>query len=363
MCAKAFAVVSLLFVALGLASAQDAGQADNVLTAWLDQANIHPPLRVGRLTIFPISLSQTNRLANVLTMEEALGKKLLEVQELDDPQVPQAVFINRSKSQMIFLMAGEVIIGGRQNRTLISDALLGPDSRTTLSVYCVQRGRWEGRKGFAESAVAPLSVQEKSMARSGQSEVWSEVRRANERARSADASEDLASGLAKPENAKRLSAMRKLVEPKLPEKCAGIVVARDGRIIGADLFNSSELFDSMRPRVLNVYFGEHLDEDVLPVKGAREAPTQEQVRTYLQACYRASFSEGDRSGVGRLYSIRGAANGQLLAYSPARIVPMREREDRVAPLAAECMVHACLRPGLIPVKPEPVPMPRRERDR
>jgi hypothetical protein len=277
---------------------------------------------------------------------------------------------------MIFLMAGEVIIGGKQNRTLISDALLGPDSRTSLSVYCVQRGRWEGKKGFAESAVAPLSVQEKSMARSGQSEVWSEVRKANERARSADASEDLASGLAKPENAKRLSEMRKLVEPKLPAKCAGIVVARDGRIIGADLFNSSELFDSMRPRVLNVYFGEHLDEDVLPVKGppnaehgvwgpppAREAPTQEQVRTYLQACYRASFREGEKSGVGRLYGIRGAANGQMLAYSPAQIVPMKGREDRVAPRPAEYMVHACLRPGLLPVKPEPSPMPRRERDR
>ena len=48
-------------------------QADNgnLLTRYLDRAEIHPPVILGRLTIFPITLKSVNRLENVLTMSEA----------------------------------------------------------------------------------------------------------------------------------------------------------------------------------------------------------------------------------------------------------------------------------------------------
>ena len=57
-------------------------QADNgnLLTKYLDRAEIHPSVELGRLTIFPITLKSVNRLENVLTMSEALEKQLLVVE-------------------------------------------------------------------------------------------------------------------------------------------------------------------------------------------------------------------------------------------------------------------------------------------
>jgi len=31
---------------------------DNALTLWLDEANIHPPVEIGGLTFFPVSLGR-----------------------------------------------------------------------------------------------------------------------------------------------------------------------------------------------------------------------------------------------------------------------------------------------------------------
>lgn len=161
-------------------TAERAAPAGNLLTRCLDRANIHPPVHLGRVSIFPVSLSRTNRLDGVLTMDEALQRKLLAIQELDPPEVARARFVNRSARQMIFLMAGEVLTGGRQNRTLATDALLGPKSSTVLPLYCVQKGRWRGGKSFAaETTVAPLAVRAKAARRAGQKEIWDEVARAN----------------------------------------------------------------------------------------------------------------------------------------------------------------------------------------
>ena len=336
-------------------TAERAAPAGNLLTRCLDRANIHPPVHLGRLSIFPISLSRTSRLDGVLTMDEALQRKLLAIQELDPPEVARARFVNRSAGQMIFLMAGEVLTGGRQNRTLATDALLGPKSSTVLPLYCVQKGRWRGGKSFAaETTVAPLAVRAKAARRAGQKEIWDEVARANRALGSATASEDLAAAMARPENVKRFAELRKRITPKLPDNCAGVAVADGGSIVGADLFNSAELFAAMRDKVLNSYLSQYAHGQP-PARAAR--PGQTDVREYLRACYRARFAAGEMRGVGRIYHIRGARSGQTLGYG-GPIIPVRDRKERSPLRAGQYMVHTALLPEIIPVRPVRPPRPR-----
>ncbi len=331
----------------------------NVLTRYLDRADIHPPAKLGRLTIFPISLSRTNRLDNVLTMTQALDKKLLVIEEMKSAQVPKARFVNKS-GKMIFLMAGEIITGGKQNRTLTTDALLGPDSVTVLPVYCVQRGRWSGRKGFNKAAtVAPQGVRERASQKAGQGEVWAEVARANERLKSTDASGDLAVAMVKPENVKRMKKLRNKIVPKLPKNCVGIVVAKDKRIIGADLFNSPALFAAMREKVLDAYLSQYSPKEL--AAGAKSGsritrPNQNDIRKYLQTCYSARFTPGKLRGVGRIYNIQGPRFGQTLAYQKhfVTMVPtvapgQRMPEDKTI---RKYMVHTALMQKIVPVKPK-----------
>ena len=361
---KATILALLGWLAVGPAGAQKAEKlpaGTNLLTRWLDVADIHPPVRSGRLTVFPVSVRLPRRLTGLLTMDEALGKKLLVIEELKSARVSQARFINKSGSQMIFLMAGEVITGGKQNRTLVSDALLGPDSTTVLGLYCVQRRRWSGGAKFAgATTIAPQAVRAKAAQKAGQDEVWAEVARANRRLGGADASEDLSVPMNRPENVKRLAKRRRHIHGKLPSETAGVVVAWAGRIVGADLFNSPELFAAMRDKVLDSYLSEYGWDEPVPIRrGVAAAPSQMDVRSYLQGCYRAGFTAGEMRGVGRMYHVRGARHGETLGYRRAYPIPLKgERRSRVRPMPArQYMVHTALMERVVPVRPTPRPAP------
>ena len=56
---------------------------------------------------------------------------------------------NRGKAHVL-LLAGEILVGGKQNRVLREDILLPPLSGPRpIGVYCVEQGRWnEGRRDF-----------------------------------------------------------------------------------------------------------------------------------------------------------------------------------------------------------------------
>ena len=332
----------------------------NILVRYLDRANIHPPAKIGRLTVFPVCLSTVNRLDGVLTMDQALAKKLLVIDELKDARVSQARFVNKSGDKMIFLMAGEVITGGKQNRTLTSDALLAPDSATVLELYCVQRGRWSGQANFGgPTTIAPMAVRATAAGKAGQAAVWDQVDKANRRMKTVSASGDLAMAMTKTENVRRLAKFRKPITAKLPRDCVGVVVADGNRIVAADLFNSPQLFAAMKDKVLNSYLSQYEDAK-LTAAGAVARPSQEDVRNYLQACYTARFSAADTRGVGKLYKLSGSRTGQTLAYARGGATKVRPRR------ADDWMVHTALMEKIVPVKPvkrppipvRPVPMPR-----
>ena len=347
----AIAAIACVFLPAVVATAQEpVGVAGNVLTRYLDRANIHPPVRVAGLTVFPISLSREQPLGGVLTMSEALKKSLLAVAELDPPRVNRARFINKS-DRLVFLMAGEVLTGGKQNRTLATDALLGPDSAVELPLYCVQRGRWRGKRKFAaQVGVAPQSVRNLAAGGAAQQEVWAEVARTNRRLGRVTPSDDLAAALSAPENARRLAELRGRILPKLPAGCAGVVVARGGVIVGADLFNCADLFARMRDKVLDSYLAQYslkADAGKKTTKGT--GPGTGAVRAYLVACYRAEFKPGPVRGVGRVYHVRGARYGQTLGYAPKAAAP------EVPLVRREYMVHTALSERIVPVKPTPRP--------
>ena len=370
--------IAILLAVTAMAALPASGQSrellpvgNNVLQQYLDAANVHEPVRFGPLSFFPISLARTNTLSGLLTMQEALNKGVLTVEELDSAEVSRARFVNKSRGEMIFLMAGEIITGGKQNRTLTGDALLAPGTSAVLALYCVQRGRWEGGKHFAAApTVAPQLVREKAAQSAGQGEVWSEVARANSRMGYAARDEDLAGALASPEVVRRYGEYRRRVEVDLPRGTAGLVVAYGGEIIGADLFNSAELFSDMRQKVIDSYLMQHPLDDLAGRVGGRVtqpnpgAPglTRDEVREYLRSCYRARLTRGEQQGVGQIYHVRGARFGELLAYEPPRILPAAESARY--PIRAESyMVHAHLMREVVsvrepPPRPIPVPLPR-----
>ena len=110
------------------------------------------PLVYANLTVAPLYTTATDQPADdeeYLTLLEATKSKAIEVTELEgntvDAQVA-AVHVTNTSQKAIFLMAGEVILGGKQDRIISNTTVLEPGTtKLELAVFCVEKDRWDGR--------------------------------------------------------------------------------------------------------------------------------------------------------------------------------------------------------------------------
>jgi hypothetical protein len=147
-------------------------------------------ITVGGLSVFPL-VGRGSDGPTYLTGPEAFDKELVQVEELDPPQVPYLQVTNLADLPLL-LLEGEMLVGGDQNRTMNVTVLVPPKERTCVPVSCVEAGRWGagGRRSVAaKRKFAPGSLRAKkterlemrgpdpASRRSDQGQVWEEVSR------------------------------------------------------------------------------------------------------------------------------------------------------------------------------------------
>jgi hypothetical protein len=106
-------------------------------------------LRVGEgvahagMIVFPVFAPNPTAAAALRyrTLEQAIAEGAVEVVEQASATVPELTLRNKS-DVMIFVLDGEEVIGGRQNRIVNASFLIAADSTVTLPVTCVEHGRW-----------------------------------------------------------------------------------------------------------------------------------------------------------------------------------------------------------------------------
>ena len=83
-----------------------------------------------------------------LTLNEALLDKSLRVEETGNIHALSLENLGRAD---VFVQAGDLVKGGRQDRVLgVSMVVPAKSGRVPISAYCVESGRW-GRRGFEET--------------------------------------------------------------------------------------------------------------------------------------------------------------------------------------------------------------------
>jgi hypothetical protein len=145
-------------------------------------------LVIGGLSVFPLTGIRETGPA-YLTGPEAFEAGMIQVSELDPPEVPFLAITNLALVP-ILLVEGEMLVGGDQNRTMNVTVLCPPQVRTVVPVSCVEAGRWGKRRIVsASSKHAPGSLRAAKTAkleprsdavssrRSDQGLVWDEVER------------------------------------------------------------------------------------------------------------------------------------------------------------------------------------------
>ena len=254
----------------------------------------------------------------IVTLDEARAASALTVTERAQASVPELIADNRGKSYVL-LLAGEILIGGKQNRVLREDLLLPPLSGPrNIAVYCVEQGRWnEVRKDFeSRSSVVQPSVRSEVLGKADQGRIWSGVAAAT---RAARAAAPTGSYQAVYESSEVRGHLDRTTRPlEIPVAGAlGAAVFVGQSLAGVDAFHADTLFAREWPKLLRAYA---LDAYGATPGGWDEAAARTRVDGLLRGAARAVGTIRASAGAGRLFEFaidnrRGAAllvEGQAL---------------------------------------------------
>jgi hypothetical protein len=236
------------------------------------------------------------------TLDEAVAAGTLEVTEVSDGgSVPQLKVHNKDELA-VFLMAGEHLRGGKQNRVLNASILVPAHTELPIPVSCVERGRW-GYRGahFSGSGSSSHSALRKMMhgqvtrnyrslglARSEQGEVWREVDRKLTETGSMSDTAYLDKCYEDSEPVLRAVAEQLAV----PEGACGAVFAYGGTIVGFDLFDRPTTLTRLWEKLIRAY--------AIDARVAGDAPcvSASAVRDWLQGAAAAREEVFKSAGLG-----------------------------------------------------------------
>jgi hypothetical protein len=301
---------------------------------------IAAPIQHENLTIFPV-LSKTARLEDrFMTLEEGLKAGTVEIRERGanlaaarqglsaqtaanraasgqtdeeegtasaDAEVPEEASVGDNVNRLtvvnhgdkpLYLMPGEIIVGGSQDRTIGEEAVIAATGKpVAIDVYCVEHGRWGARDAVTLSLVirqvaADLPNGDEKVAEAnqgkfvttagnlskssrlavqageGQQKVWEEVEKANDASGATWASGAFTANYVDADVVERIKPYVDVLSRPVSdhERIVGIVVAINGKMETVDVFESTPLFRKLWPQLLKSFV-----LDALESKDAEEA--------------------------------------------------------------------------------------------
>ena len=245
------------------------------------------------------------------TLDEALEAHWIEVVESTEAgQVSRIKIINRS-TQMVFLMAGEQLVGCKQNRVMNASIMVPPRAEMALPVTCVERGRW----GYSSSAFssartsshyalrammtrqASQSYRSAGVPMSDQKKVWGEVSRklgAMGSPSASDAMQDVY---------RNYDLKLRELEEKLPapSDCNGAVFSIAGSIVGTDFFDNADTLRKLWPKLIRSCSIDALER---PARNERSTSVHE-ISSWLEASASATQESFPSPGMGLDVRIEG----------------------------------------------------------
>lgn len=295
-------------------------------TQFSDRAALLRPIQLESLTLTPIVATPAGlpeEDVDVVTLDEAFSKKLVAIKEKEDETVNQLTLTNKSDKPM-FLLAGEVILGGKQDRIIGQNTIIAANQTHVVPVFCVEHGRWtEGDTGrvFASSGALAHGRLRAQASFNGQSEVWAEVSKKNASLaikNGTDTYRNIATKQTKElgSKEKEIDAAIAKVAPADRANMIGFVVALNGKIATIDMFNSPRLYRKLETKLVRSYLTEAIDvaatKDVKP-------PTVTDVKAFIADADKAKEQKSYDTDMAETAKFDGdrAASSKVM-YKPAK---------------------------------------------
>jgi hypothetical protein len=251
-----------------------------------------------------------------LTLDEALAAESLEITETSEcGSVPLLKVLNRG-DEPVFLMAGEQLVGAKQNRILNVSILAAASGELTIPVSCVEAGRWRysspkfGSPGTMSHgklcSLLSRQVHESAARGAGpvskQGEVWKEV------GRKLDCLGSVSPSAALQQTYEDFHGrLNTLIDSlRISPECTGVAFAIAGRIAGMDLFDKPTTLTKLWPKLARAYALDALEEK----DEAAPHVTCAAVRSWLDALAEVPTHVSKSQGLGHDVRLR---NDKLVA--------------------------------------------------
>jgi len=270
----------------------------------LEGYSLADPISLGSGTIVPVlridELPQKE--FEFLSLTEAKKLSLIQIEELPEARVQQLMVRNLG-DRPILLLAGELLLGGKQDRVVTKDTIVPPNRAIDVSVFCVEHGRWRGNSSHFEAAPSMVPNEVRKSASFGtQTDVWNDVENYNRKSGSRDSS--VSAGLFTEEVQAKIGEQlpRALQALNKYRNAVGAVFILRGEIQSLDLFGSPVLFEKSSETLLRSWLAEVSVHD-----GDRtyENPNRNSLETFVASAVKGERSQTRQAPSNSDWDVRG----------------------------------------------------------
>ncbi|MCX6972596.1 MAG: hypothetical protein NTV93_20935 [Verrucomicrobia bacterium] len=229
------------------------------------------PVTARNLTAWFVSVPPGQQIPDYTVLEEAMENLTGLLHETGNVN---QLLIENPGDHDLFIQAGDIVKGGRQDRTLGADFIVPAKSgKVPIPVFCVEAARWHKRKNepdahFSKSSDYASSKKLRAALRTSKSqgEVWASVKEEQEKL-----SESLGSDATSAESPSSLQLSYEKQAASLDEYLAGlgsalstdsvgVVWAINGKLSHADIYGGPVLFRKVWKKLLRAAAFEAIGE-------------------------------------------------------------------------------------------------------
>ena len=224
------------------------------------------PFACKNLSVFLIHGKAKIKGKHIISLSYALEQGVVTIDETGD--VNRLTISNHSDTDYVFIQSGDIVKGGRQDRTLAQDALVPPRSnQIPLNAFCVESGRWHKRgmekaDQFSSSKKRLSSRKLKLAAKKAKSQqdVWQAVaaeqeklsRQIGKSVRKKASATSLQLSMEDEDVEKKRQVYQQALLPvgQREKDAVGLAFAINGQFSTADIYGDPVLFQKLWPKLI-----------------------------------------------------------------------------------------------------------------
>ncbi len=230
---------------------------------------VDPAERVDNVSIFPIRSTTQQDVGPLTTLDSAMTRRVASLHEVgsgpngENAEVNRLIIDNHGDVP-IYVLAGTIVTGGKQDRQVGDDFIVGAHQSVPVDAYCIEHGRWTtvrdgaatGGKFGVSAVMTESQVRAAAQYEHDQSSVWSKVAAVNAVHRKEAPSGTLMATVDARDVATKRTALVQRMEARLraapsDDEVVGIAYAIDGKVRSARWFANHKIFELFRSTLIN----------------------------------------------------------------------------------------------------------------